>query len=231
MPIGSPCSVKGCANFAEARSLCNKHYQNWRYHHSDEVVKRPHDWGAREKHELYDRWNSRRRLEELSVEWAADFWEFVKDVGPLPSKNHNLVQLDKSKRLGPNNWAWRKMEIRGAAKDNDARAKYMREYRVRNPRIFKDLDLKKKFSVGIDWFEQKFQEQNGICAICGKPETAVHGKTGKVFQLAVDHCHDTKEVRGLLCHQCNRGIGQLRHDIPTLQAAIEYLKQFEKEQK
>ena len=41
------------------------------------------------------------------------------------------------------------------------------------------------------------KQQRNVCAICGKPETAEHN--GKPRWLAVDHCHDTGKVRGLLC--------------------------------
>lgn len=45
-----------------------------------------------------------------------------------------------------------------------------------------------------------FAEQLGLCAICHKPED---------IKLAVDHCHDTGKIRGLLCKRCNMGIGLL----------------------
>ncbi|CAB4217095.1 Recombination endonuclease VII [uncultured Caudovirales phage] len=67
-------------------------------------------------------------------------------------------------------------------------------------------------------------KQHGKCAICGEPETDIDGRSGKVRQLSVDHCHITKKVRGLLCVRCNHGIGKLRDSIPILQSAIEYLR-------
>jgi hypothetical protein len=41
--------------------------------------------------------------------------------------------------------------------------------------------------------------------------------------LAVDHCHEGGEVRGLLCGRCNMAIGRFEHDPHLLQAAIDYL--------
>jgi hypothetical protein len=43
-------------------------------------------------------------------------------------------------------------------------------------------------------------------------------------RLAVDHCHDSNRVRGILCGNCNRGIGAFDHDPSRLAAAAEYLK-------
>jgi hypothetical protein len=62
--------------------------------------------------------------------------------------------------------------------------------------------------------------QKGCCAICGVHQN--ERSDGK--DLAVDHDHETGEVRGLLCTNCNTGIGQLQEDPEVLLKAIEYLK-------
>jgi len=46
---------------------------------------------------------------------------------------------------------------------------------------------------------------------------------GKVKALAVDHCHQSGAVRGLLCADCNMGIGKLKEDPLVFQSAIQYL--------
>jgi len=43
------------------------------------------------------------------------------------------------------------------------------------------------------------------------------------MKLVVDHCHEGGQVRGLLCHNCNRALGLLKDDVDTLQKAIDYL--------
>jgi hypothetical protein len=61
--------------------------------------------------------------------------------------------------------------------------------------------------------------QGGVCAICQKPPK---GK-GKEKYLHVDHDHLTSAVRGLLCGECNTGLGKFRDDPDLLIAAAEYL--------
>lgn len=65
------------------------------------------------------------------------------------------------------------------------------------------------------------QQQDGRCAICGRVET--HRKRGRVVPLSLDHDHGTGVVRGLLCNNCNRGIGLLGDDSDSLRRAAEYL--------
>lgn len=55
------------------------------------------------------------------------------------------------------------------------------------------------------------------CSICNKSPI-----TGK--EAHIDHDSNTGKVRGLLCYQCNVGLGNLRHDISILKNSIKYLK-------
>lgn len=66
------------------------------------------------------------------------------------------------------------------------------------------------------------EKQNGLCGICGELETAFM-KT-KVMYLAVDHDHNTGEIRGLLCNNCNNGLGRFNDDVKLLQNAIAYIE-------
>lgn len=71
---------------------------------------------------------------------------------------------------------------------------------------------------GISKSEYRFMKllQQGKCAICG-------GKSGR-GDLDVDHCHSTNKVRGLLCNNCNRGLGHFQDSPEFLASAIEYLE-------
>ena len=49
--------------------------------------------------------------------------------------------------------------------------------------------------------------------------------------LTVDHHHATKQVRGLLCNECNIGLGRFKEDVALLERAIEYLKSHDEEER
>lgn len=65
--------------------------------------------------------------------------------------------------------------------------------------------------------ETLLESQGGVCAIC--KSCCPSGRS-----LAIDHCHDTGKVRGLLCMRCNHGIGSLRDSVELLNAAAMYLQ-------
>lgn len=91
-------------------------------------------------------------------------------------------------------------------------------------RIRLNTMLKREYGITLATYEQMALEQGGVCKICRKEETEVStvGQT-KPNRLSVDHDHETGKVRGLLCYKCNQAIGCLRHSIPLLNAAIQYL--------
>lgn len=99
---------------------------------------------------------------------------------------------------------------------------YFREYKDRHRSLAQLVTLKswlkRKYGLTIEDFQKLRDQQNDLCAICGKPET----QKGRRL-LSVDHCHETGKVRALLCKHCNSAIGHL-HDDPSLaRKAYEYL--------
>ena len=112
---------------------------------------------------------------------------------------------------------------KGARESKETWAAYMRDFRKRNPDACKRSDLKKRFGISLETFNEMKQIQNHVCAICGNPETAIDHRTKKLRDLAVDHCHTTGNIRGLLCTRCNTAIGLLQDDVDLLAKAISYL--------
>lgn len=65
--------------------------------------------------------------------------------------------------------------------------------------------------------------QDGRCAICRCTEQELLGKGKALKRLAVDHCHTTGRIRGLLCRKCNTALGLLGDDLAGIWAALNYL--------
>jgi Recombination endonuclease VII len=85
--------------------------------------------------------------------------------------------------------------------------------------------LRVKYGISPEEHERLFVQQRGVCAICLRSETAMDKRTGKARELAVDHDHTTGAVRGLLCSNCNNGIGLLAESPDILRRAAEYLEE------
>lgn len=79
------------------------------------------------------------------------------------------------------------------------------------------MDRLAKYGITDQEFQAMLLAQSNRCAICQNVF-----KTSK--STHVDHCHNTGRVRGLLCHDCNTGIGKLRDSVDLLQRAIDYLR-------
>ncbi len=110
-------------------------------------------------------------------------------------------------------------------KCQDCRAKYRREnieqqraYVEANRDKIRDLNFRKLYGITLADFTAKLTEQGGRCAIC---RTSKPG--GKGFWHA-DHDHRTNRFRGVLCHNCNVGIGNFKDDPSFLEAAARYLR-------
>jgi len=86
-----------------------------------------------------------------------------------------------------------------------------------------------RYGIDAHRYQTMLDEQNGLCAICGRPERLVNGRSGKVHAMAVDHCHSTGKVRQLLCSNCNRGLGLFYDDPDLLFKAARYVLRYRAE--
>lgn len=105
------------------------------------------------------------------------------------------------------------------AKNRERIRAQQKEWRAANKETVKRNNLKLACFTP-ELLEQVLVFQGYKCAICGddlksRPSKHTHA----------DHCHDTKTPRGVLCTQCNTGIGLLKDDPTRLRKAIEYLEQ------
>lgn len=80
-------------------------------------------------------------------------------------------------------------------------------------------NLKYRYGITTEQYEIIYVRQNGCCAICATPSD----------RLVVDHNHANKELRGLLCQKCNKGLGLFNDSPAQLRAAASYLREGYKE--
>ncbi len=203
------CSVVGCQKLAHSRTYCHMHYRRW--YISGDVLKGQSDgWGKRGKNPHYHRWGEVKKKISSTHLWR-EFWTFVKDIGQIPEYKCTLWPKDKNREVGPDNFYWKESI---PSKD---KAEYARGWRKANPDKARNNELKKSFGITLNEYNRILDIQNGVCAICYK-------KCELYNNLSVDHCHDSKKVRGLLCTKCNQAIGLLREDKKIMEAAINYLE-------
>jgi hypothetical protein len=105
----------------------------------------------------------------------------------------------------------------------------MREYYSRNPEYRKRLKARgrkwiaanlewvrfcrnlTRYGLALDQYHARLEAQDFLCAICREEKV-----------LVIDHNHQSDQVRGLLCRNCNTGFGNFREDPALLSAAISY---------
>jgi len=75
----------------------------------------------------------------------------------------------------------------------------------------------RKYGVPPETIVQLLNAQNFSCAICKRHRDDLKK------DLAVDHCHKTNKIRGLLCQECNLGLGKFKDSPESLTRAVQYL--------
>jgi hypothetical protein len=102
-----------------------------------------------------------------------------------------------------------------AANRKTASRQWIDTRRLKQPTYFRDKWLKNTYGLSLDEFYEMLAAQKYKCAICSIPIDE--------FTRHIDHDHDTRLIRGLLCARCNHGLGHFRDSINILQSAAKYL--------
>ena len=116
----------------------------------------------------------------------------------------------------------RREVVRRWNKQNPLRAKARSiRWRQQNPKrwatIARRAQLKTKYGISPEQYDNLLEAQGGTC-ICGQQS----GRKGR--RLAVDHDHVTQTIRGLLCENCNQGLGLLKDNPLVLRALATYVE-------
>lgn len=116
-----------------------------------------------------------------------------------------------------------------------------KEYALLNPRTRTENDaarerirgLMRYYNMTLEEYETMWNNQEGLCAICERPERATT-KAGAVRLLAVDHDHRCcpgrnscgQCIRALLCTDCNQSMGKAGDSPKRLRAMADYIESY-----
>lgn len=96
---------------------------------------------------------------------------------------------------------------------------YIKQYREENRQKHYKQEVVRKYGVHTEWFDEQIEIQGNSCKCCkrgfrwGDKQTTPH----------VDHCHESNEVRGILCNRCNTVLGLCNDDVGLLSELARYL--------
>lgn len=238
--MSETCAVDGCGRAVRARGYCEMHYMRLHRHGSVDAG-RSAEYGTKTSHPMYITWMSAKRQKYLCDAWHGDFWKFLEDVSPIPEGKWQLRRKDKSFPYSKENVYWKEVEVSKRADESNGAYHYRRYKSLykgtssdsSSPEKLRVRSLRNNHGMTVEQYERMLAEQNGVCAICGKPETKRStGGSDKPLPLAVDHCHKTrrsgvsKGIRGLLCQACNIGLGKFDDEPELLRKAAAYLEKY-----
>lgn len=174
-------------------------------------------------HHLYHLWFERKQNKILCYRWL-DFNNFIWDIGQKPEGEFFLVRLDGNKPFGPDNFKWVEHLRR---KPNETtyewNARKLEARKQANPNLDSDRNIRRKYGLTREQYDEKLKQQNYVCAICKEPETSFDARTNTLRRLAVDHCHKTLKNRGLLCWRCNGTLGKIGENLELLKNIESYI--------
>jgi hypothetical protein len=104
-----------------------------------------------------------------------------------------------------------------------SRRQASKKWRDNNPDKVKNKRYLERYGITYDQYKEMLKVQEHKCYICGTDE--VDSRSEK---LCVDHDHATGEVRKLLCHNCNCGLGHFKDSAQFLSKALAYLEEHDK---
>ena len=139
--------------------------------------------------------------------------QYMKDYYKANPGKYKLTQEDRDRRN-----AARREKYAQDKEWRESHKQSVKQWQEQNPEKRKSQRLKKTHGIELSDYKDMLAVQNNQCAICGYSDT----KNPKLFPV-VDHCHTRGRIRGLLCMNCNQGLGKFKDDPNLLMAAAAYL--------
>lgn len=165
-----------------------------------------------------------------------EFYKDIKKSSGLQSRCKECAKAwQRNNRSTRREWERRHAEKPGVRERKAAQARdrrrenperyraYQRKLYAQDPKSFlersRQYSIKRRFGLTQQQYEDMVAAQDGKCAICLQNRSV-----RETFRLGVDHCHSTGAIRGLLCSNCNIGIGHFADSPDLLRAAADYLE-------
>ncbi len=165
---------------------------------------------------------NRERLNEASrVRYARDIEKYAairaakRDTANAYAAEYRARNKKKVSKVMDRYYAANKEKWKGYAARRKVREESEPEYKARLVASVRRSHLKRSYGIEPVEYEKMLAACNNLCEICSRPDTRA---------LAIDHNHATGAVRGLLCHYCNKGIGNFKDSPSILIAASKYLQ-------
>ena len=95
-----------------------------------------------------------------------------------------------------------------------------RNSKLKHPETARNGNYKRKYGITLEEYNSILLKQNGKCAICENDKVG----RNRTKYFIIDHDHKTNKVRGLLCDQCNKGLGHFKDSKELLLKATKYLE-------
>lgn len=161
---------------------------------------------------------NRERVLLQQKEWRARNPERVKENNrKWNAANKDRVREYKSKYAEDNAAAVKARQRRWYVENREDQVAKAKARRAANSKKIRERNRTKKYGIRPHEWEQLFAFQGSRCAICKSRDSGSR-------DWHTDHCHDSGEVRGILCGHCNTGLGRFKDRADALSAAIEYLR-------
>lgn len=108
---------------------------------------------------------------------------------------------------------------------NKKRLEWASTHRERRIKQARNSHLKQTFGITLEEYDDMLAKQDYRCAICASPLREISDSNNrKRTNLCIDHNHETGEIRGILCFNCNLALGLFFENPKILISAIKYLK-------
>jgi hypothetical protein len=188
------CKIEDCGKSAFCRGWCSQHYTRWQRHGDPLITTRTPPMAPGATERHCPRCLSSKPVGEFGTRASGVPMGYCSQCEAEYQRSYSQTED-------------------GAARRKAAALRYSASDKRH------DLELHKRYGISLEQFRQMLDVQGGKCAICkvGHPG----GDAGRRWN--VDHCHSTGKVRGLLCANCNHGLGKFQDDPEILRQAIAYL--------